>query len=155
MQAAVIVFLGAGLGGVLRHMMNVLGLRLFGLGGFPFTTMIVNVTGCFIMGLATGWFASRYGEGWPQGARLLLTTGMLGGYTTFSTFSLEFAVLVERGENIADQLAWSIRMLYEHPALCAEMGAAGAKRAKDFSVERYYTEFVRIVQDMLQNGGAV
>lgn len=65
------------------------------------------------------------------------------------------AVLVERGENIADQLAWSIRMLYEHPALCAEMGAAGARRAKDFSVERYYTEFVRIVQDVLYNGGAV
>lgn len=65
------------------------------------------------------------------------------------------AVLVERGENIADQLAWSIRMLYEHPALCAEMGAAGARRAKDFSVERYYTEFVRIVQDVLHNGGAV
>ena len=35
------------------------------------------------------------------------------------------------------------------------MGAAGAKRAKDFSVERYYNEFVRIVQDVLQNGGAV
>lgn len=65
------------------------------------------------------------------------------------------AMLVERGENIADQLAWSIRMLYEHPALCAEMGAAGARRAKDFSVERYYTEFVRIVQDVLHNGGAV
>ena len=65
------------------------------------------------------------------------------------------AMLVERGENIADQLAWSIRMLYEHPALCGEMGAAGAKRAKDFSVERYYNEFVRIVQDVLQNGGAV
>ena len=65
------------------------------------------------------------------------------------------AVLVERGENIADQLAWSIRMLYEHPALCAEMGAAGAKRAKDFSVERYYNEFVRIVHNVLQDGGAV
>ncbi len=65
------------------------------------------------------------------------------------------AVLVERGENIADQLAWSIRMLYEHPALCAEMGAAGAKRAKDFSVERYYNEFVRIVHDVLQDGGTV
>ena len=65
------------------------------------------------------------------------------------------AVLVERGDNIADQLAWSIRMLYEHPALCAEMGAAGTKRAQDFSVERYYKEFVRIVQDVLQNGGAL
>ena len=65
------------------------------------------------------------------------------------------AVLVERGDNIADQLAWSIRMLYEHPALCAEMGAAGTERAQDFSVERYYKEFVRIVQDVLQNGGAL
>ena len=63
------------------------------------------------------------------------------------------AVLVERGENIADQLAWSIRMLYEHPALCAEMGAAGAKRAQDFSVTRYYDEFVRIVSEIAQNGG--
>jgi CrcB protein len=93
-----IVFLGAGMGGVMRHLMNMLGMRVFGLGGFPFTTMIVNVTGCFLMGVATGWFASRFGEGWPQGVRLLLTTGMLGGYTTFSTFSLEFAVLVERGD---------------------------------------------------------
>ena len=57
------------------------------------------------------------------------------------------------GENIADQLAWSIRMLYEHPALCAEMGAAGAKRAQDFSVARYYDEFVRIVSEIAQNGG--
>ena len=65
------------------------------------------------------------------------------------------AVLVERGDNIADQLAWSIRMLYEHPALCAEMGAAGAKRAQDFSVERYYQNFVDIVHKVLQNGGAL
>ncbi|HIZ62063.1 MAG TPA: glycosyltransferase family 4 protein [Candidatus Gemmiger avistercoris] len=64
------------------------------------------------------------------------------------------AVLVERGDTVADQLAWSIRMLYEHPALCAEMGAAGAKRAQDFSVERYYQDFVRIVHEVLQNGGA-
>ena len=65
------------------------------------------------------------------------------------------AVLVERGDNIADQLAWSIRMLYEHPALCTEMGAAGAKRAQDFSVERYYQDFVDIVHRVLQNGGTV
>ena len=63
-------------------------------------------------------------------------------------------VLVERGDTVADQLAWSIRMLYEHPALCAEMGAAGAERAKAFSVEHYYAEFVRIVRDMTENGGA-
>ena len=65
------------------------------------------------------------------------------------------AVLVERGDNIADQLAWSIRMLYEHPALCADMRSAGPRRAQDFSVERYYHEFVRIVQDVMENGGTV
>ena len=65
------------------------------------------------------------------------------------------AVLVERGDTVADQLAWSIRMLYEHPALCAEMGAAGAKRGKEFSTERYYADFVRIVRDMTENGGSL
>ena len=44
-------------------------------------------------------------------------------------------------------------MLYEHPALCAEMGAAGVKRAQDFSIARYYDEFVRIVTEIAQNGG--
>lgn len=42
------------------------------------------------------------------------------------------AVLVERGDTVTDQLAWSIRMLYEHPALCTEMGAAGAARGRSF-----------------------
>ena len=65
------------------------------------------------------------------------------------------AVLVERGDNIADQLAWSIRMLYEHPALCADMRSAGPRRAQDFSVELYYRDFVRIVQDVMENGGTV
>ena len=65
------------------------------------------------------------------------------------------AVLVERGDTVADQLAWSIRMLYEHPALCAEMGAAGALRGKEFSTEHYYAEFVRIVRDMIETGGAL
>ena len=63
------------------------------------------------------------------------------------------AVLLDRGENLTDQIAWSIRMLYEHPALCAEMGAAGAKRAQEFSIQRYYDDFVRIVLDMTENGG--
>ena len=53
------------------------------------------------------------------------------------------------------QLAWSIRMLYEHPALCAEMGAAGALRGKEFSPEHYYAEFVRIAHDMIETGGAL
>ncbi len=57
------------------------------------------------------------------------------------------AVLVDRSDDVTGQLAWSIRMLYEHPDLCAQMGAAGAQRARDFSVSAFYDEFVRIAQD--------
>jgi CrcB protein len=88
-----IVFLGAGIGGALRHGVNVGAAKLFGF-GFPFGTFIVNVVGSFIMGLFAGYFAYRSGV--PQHVRLFLTTGILGGFTTFSTFSLDAAVLIER-----------------------------------------------------------
>lgn len=55
------------------------------------------MTGCFLMGLIAGWLAFRTQHGWSQDVRLLLTTGVLGGYTTFSAFSLDFATLWERG----------------------------------------------------------
>ena len=57
------------------------------------------------------------------------------------------AVLVDRGPDIVGQLAWALQMLYEHPSLCREMGAAGAQRAKDFSVAAFYEHFVRIVNE--------
>jgi CrcB protein len=88
-----IVFLGAGIGGALRHGVNVGTARLFGY-GFPFGTLIVNVAGSFLMGLLAGYFAFRPGIG--QHMRLFLTTGVLGGFTTFSAFSLDAALLVER-----------------------------------------------------------
>ena len=88
-----IVFIGAGIGGALRHGVNVVAARQFGL-GFPFGTFIVNVGGSFVMGLLAGFFAYRAGI--PQHVRLFLTTGILGGFTTFSTFSLDSAVLIER-----------------------------------------------------------
>ena len=88
-----IIFIGAGVGGALRHAVNVGSARLFGY-GFPFGTFIVNVTGSFVMGLFAGFFAYRAGV--PQHVRLFLTTGVLGGYTTFSTFSLDAALLIER-----------------------------------------------------------
>jgi len=88
-----IVFLGAGIGGALRHGVNVGAARLFGY-GFPFGTLIVNVLGSFVMGLFAGYFAYRAGV--PQHMRLFLTTGILGGFTTFSAFSLDTALLVER-----------------------------------------------------------
>ena len=88
-----IVFIGAGVGGALRHGVNVGATKLFGY-GFPFGTFIVNVVGSFAMGLFAGYFAYRAGI--PQHVRLFLTTGILGGFTTFSTFSLDTALLIER-----------------------------------------------------------
>jgi CrcB protein len=87
------VFLGAGIGGALRHGVNVAAARLFG-AGFPAGTMIVNVVGSFAMGLLAGWFVLR--PGYSQEFRLFLTTGLLGGFTTFSAFSLDAALLMER-----------------------------------------------------------
>lgn len=57
------------------------------------------------------------------------------------------AVLVDREGDVAGQLSWAIRMLYEHPQLRAEMGAAGARTAQQYSSERFYEEFVRIIYD--------
>ena len=88
-----IVFLGAGIGGALRHGVNVGAARLFGY-GFPSGTFIVNVAGSFVMGLLAGYFLFRPGIG--QHWRLFLTTGVLGGFTTFSSFSLDAALLIER-----------------------------------------------------------
>jgi fluoride exporter len=88
-----IVFLGAGIGGALRHGVNVGSAKLFGF-GFPFGTLIVNVAGSFVMGLFAGYFALR--PGIAQHMRLFLATGILGGFTTFSAFSLDTALLVER-----------------------------------------------------------
>ena len=85
-----IVFIGAGIGGALRHGVNVGAARLFGF-GFPFGTLIVNVVGSFAMGLLAGYFAFR--PGITQHMRLFLTTGILGGFTTFSAFSLDTALL--------------------------------------------------------------
>ncbi len=90
-----IVFLGAGIGGAMRHGVNVAALRLLG-AGFPWGTLAINVAGSFVMGLVAEYFALK--SGLPQQWRLFLTTGVLGGFTTFSAFSLEVALLYERGE---------------------------------------------------------
>ncbi len=92
-----VVFLGAGLGGAFRLGINELAARLLGI-EFPFGTLIVNVLGAFIMGLLTEYFAFR--GGMSQEMRLFLTTGLLGGFTTFSTFALESVMLWERGQQI-------------------------------------------------------
>jgi CrcB protein len=88
-----IVFVGAGVGGALRHGVNVSVARLLGY-GFPFGTLIVNIVGSLAMGLLAGYFGWRTGT--SQHLRLFLTTGLLGGFTTFSAFSLDTTLLIER-----------------------------------------------------------
>ena len=90
-----IVFLGGGIGAALRHGIN-LGTARFVGNGFPYATFFINVSGSFVMGFIAAWFAFK-GDA-SQHWRLFLTTGILGGYTTFSTFSLDAALLYERGQ---------------------------------------------------------
>jgi CrcB protein len=90
-----IVFFGGGIGAALRHGVNVMSARLFGT-GFPYATMFENVSGSLVMGLLVGYFAFRGGAA-SSHLPLFLTTGILGGYTTFSAFSLDAVLLYERG----------------------------------------------------------
>ena len=91
-----ILFIGGGIGASLRHGVNLLTPRLLGT-AFPYATMFENVSGSLVMGLLAGYFAFKSGET-AQSWRLFLTTGILGGYTTFSTYSLDSLLLYERGE---------------------------------------------------------
>ncbi|KFG68244.1 fluoride efflux transporter CrcB [Microvirga sp. BSC39] len=97
MLSYLLVFLGAGIGGALRHGVNVGCARLCG-SPFPWGTLTVNVVGSFLMGLIASWLSVKAGEGWSQPLRLFLTTGILGGFTTFSAFSLDAVLIWERGQ---------------------------------------------------------
>ena len=87
---------GGALGAGGRHLINRTTLAWFGT-GFPWGTLAVNLLGGFGMGLLFGIFARHGGsEGW----RLFLGTGLLGGFTTFSAFSLEIVTLADRGQPV-------------------------------------------------------
>ncbi len=98
MQSYILVFVGGGIGAALRHYVNVAMTRWLGT-SFPYNTLFANVSGSLVMGLLTAYFGLRAGS--PQALRLFLTTGILGGYTTFSTFSLDSVLLWERSEHLA------------------------------------------------------
>ena len=89
-----LVFVGGGLGAPLRHLVNLGCARWIG-AGFPWGTFLINISGSLAMGLVAGYLAFK-GEA-SQPWRLFVTTGILGGYTTFSAFSLDAALLYERG----------------------------------------------------------
>ena len=99
---ALLVILGAGLGGGTRHGVNLAVARLAPGLGFPLATLVINILGSFLMGVLAEAFLIRGGE--SQSVRLFLTTGVLGGFTTFSTFSLDAVALYQRGEGTAAAL---------------------------------------------------
>nr|WP_310524210.1 fluoride efflux transporter CrcB [Polymorphobacter sp.] len=90
-----LVALGGGLGACLRYLVGRWALVNFG-PGLPLGTWTVNIAGGFAMGLLMGWL-SRMDEG-GEGLRLLLGVGVLGGFTTFSAFSLDVFDMINRGE---------------------------------------------------------
>ncbi len=102
MKELFLVFLGGGLGACARFLTNTQVMKMATdrfpfTSGFPLGVMFINVVGSVFMGLVTGYFVGRAGSG-AQDMRLFLATGVLGGYTTFSAFSLDAANLIERGE---------------------------------------------------------
>ncbi len=91
-----LVFVGGGIGSVARYLSTLAALRLLG-AGFPWGTLFVNVVGSAVMGAFSGYLMSRTpGDGSDQ-IRLFFMTGILGGFTTFSAYSLDIVALWERG----------------------------------------------------------
>ncbi|WP_438276935.1 fluoride efflux transporter CrcB [Nitrobacter sp.] len=86
---------GGSLGSVARYLVSIGFGRLLG-PKFPWGTLFINITGSLLIGLFAGLFATRWHL--PQGVRIFVTVSICGGYTTFSTFSLDFFYLFERGE---------------------------------------------------------
>ncbi|MFL4992149.1 MAG: fluoride efflux transporter CrcB [Microvirga sp.] len=123
MKSYLLVFLGAGIGGALRHGVNVGCARVCGT-AFPWGTLTVNILGSFIMGALAGWLAFKAGEGWSQPLRLFLTTGILGGFTTFSAFSLDAVLIWERGQNGLAATYVAASVLLSIAGLVAGLGLA-------------------------------
>ena len=94
MDRIIYVFLGGGLGSVARYLVGVGAMRTFG-PGWPYGTLIVNVVGGLLMGVLVGVLAHRGGADQDRW-RVLIGVGVLGGFTTFSSFSLETALMIQR-----------------------------------------------------------
>ena len=93
-QLILAVALGGAIGSVTRHLISILSGRAFGT-DFPWGIFIINVTGSFLIGAFIGLFAAKWDL--SQTTRTFLVTGICGGYTTFSSFSLDGFYLMERG----------------------------------------------------------
>jgi CrcB protein len=95
MNSLLLVALGGAIGASSRHLLAIGSFRAFG-EWFPIGTLLINVVGCFLMGAAVELLAARLQP--SEGLRLFVATGFLGGFTTFSAFSLDFMSLWQRGD---------------------------------------------------------
>ena len=95
LQLVLAVAIGGAIGSVARYGVGIGSTKLFGL-AFPWGTLIINIVGSFLIGAFAESFALRWDA--PQAVRVFLTIGICGGFTTFSTFSLDAYLLMERGE---------------------------------------------------------
>ena len=91
-----LVGIGGAIGSIARYLSGVLVGRVWPT-TFPLATMLVNISGSLVMGLFIGWLA-RTTPAWQADARLFVAVGVLGGFTTLSSFSLDTVMLLERGE---------------------------------------------------------
>lgn len=89
MKEVLYVAAGGAVGSAVRYLVD----RAIGERSFPIATLVVNLAGSFVLGLLVGWIGNRV----APGLRLALFTGLLGGFTTFSTFALESTVLLRSG----------------------------------------------------------
>lgn len=115
-----VVFVGGGLGAALRHAVNRASLAYFG-PGLPYGTLLVNVLGGFLLGVVCELFLMKGGG--SQEFRLFLTTGVLGGFTTFSAFSLDAALMWQRGDYAALAFYIGASVLLSVAALFVGMAA--------------------------------
>ncbi|KYK48599.1 camphor resistance protein CrcB [Bradyrhizobium liaoningense] len=117
-QYILAVAAGGALGAVVRYLVALGSGRAFGT-NFPWGTLIINVTGSFLIGIFAALFATRWNL--PQTARMFLTVGICGGYTTFSTFSLDAWYLIERGQTVASAVYMIASVVLSVGALIAAM----------------------------------
>lgn len=115
MNGFLLVALGGAIGASLRHGVGLVAVRHLPL-GWPWGTGFVNLTGSLAMGLLAGWLALK-AEGAGQEARLFLATGVLGGFTTFSAFSLEVANMLRAGDTLKAGLYAGLSVLLGVSAL--------------------------------------
>lgn len=113
-QTLIQVALGGAIGASLRHLTNVGAMRWIG-PGFPYATVIVNVAGSFLMGVLVVVLSRKGGTGYSP----FLMTGVLGGFTTFSAFSLDTLTLWERGQH-------GLAIIYVGASVILSLAAIGA-----------------------------